>query len=143
MDFDDPRLKFERLFADLVRAPHNGRFQPNADVVLDEAAQQLVVQVEIAGADARTLRIFVDERHLFISGRRVERARLRHGSLLQKEIEYGEFVTKIHLPIAVQYGDVTATYADGMLRIALPVAQPEYIPTARTEIRLIVKRTPA
>jgi HSP20 family protein len=126
---------------EMVLRPHRGRFAPNADVVLDEANERLIVQVEIAGADAATLRVFVDERHLIISGRRVDGARLRHGSFLQKEIEYGDFLKKIHLPVAVQYGDVAATYADGMLTVALPIAPAEFIPTVRTEIRLIVKRT--
>lgn len=141
MDHDDSRAEFERLFGDLIRRPHRGRFVPNADVVLDEPNQRLLVQVELAGADAATLRIFVDERQLIIAGRREDGGRLRHGSLLQKEIEYGDFLKSIHLPVAVEYGDVTAIYADGMLTIALPIAPSEYLPTARTEIRLIVKRT--
>jgi HSP20 family molecular chaperone IbpA len=141
MDHDDSRAEFERLFGELMRRPHRGRFAPNADVVLDDGGERLLVQVEIAGADASALRIFVDARQLIIAGRRGDAARLRQGSLIQKEIEYGEFVKKIHLPVAVQYGDVTATYGDGMLTIVLPVAQTEYVPTARTEIRLIIKRT--
>jgi HSP20 family protein len=100
----------------------------------------LVVRVELAGADSESLRIFVDERHLFISGRRADSARLRNGSFLQKEIADGEFVKKILLPVGVQYDDVTATYADGMLTVALAIAGAEYIPATRTEIRMIVKR---
>lgn len=115
-------------------------WEPNADVVIDDDARSLVVRVELAGADSESLRVFVDERHLFISGRRSDTARLRNGSFLQKEIADGEFVKKIALPVGVQYGEVTATYADGMLTIALPVAVPEYRPATRTEIRMIVKR---
>jgi len=116
-------------------------WEPNADVVIDEGSRSLVVRVEVAGADSDSLRIFVDERHLFISGRRAEKARLRSGSFLQKEIADGDFVKKIALPVGVQYGEVTATYADGMLTVALPVASTGYIPQTRTEIRMIVKRT--
>ena len=140
MDFDDPRAEFERLFAELVRRPRAGRWEPNADVVLDEQSRLLVVRAELAGADSDSVRVFVDERHLFISGRRSEGTRLRSGSFLQKEIADGEFVKKIHLPVAVQHGEVTATYADGMLTIALPIAAEEYLPATRTEIRMVVKR---
>lgn len=126
---------------DLVVLRSRAVWEPNADVVIDEASRSLVVRVELAGADSESLRVFVDERHLFISGRRADTTRLRSGSFLQKEIADGEFVKKLHLPVAVQYGEVTATYADGMLTIALPIAAPEYIPTTRTEIRMIVKRT--
>ncbi|HEY9180264.1 MAG TPA: Hsp20/alpha crystallin family protein [Candidatus Baltobacteraceae bacterium] len=125
---------------DLVILRSRAVWEPNADVVIDDAAGSLVVRVELAGADSESLRIFVDERHLFISGRRADTARLRGGSFLQKEIAEGEFVKKISLPVGVQYGEVTATYADGMLTIALPVAVPEYRPASRTEIRMIVKR---
>lgn len=124
----------------LVRFRTHAVWEPNADVVIDEAARLVVVRVELAGADSESLRVFVDERHLFISGRRAETVRLRNGSFLQKEIADGEFVKKLHLPVAVQYGEVTATYADGMLTIALPIAATEYIPATRTEIRMIVKR---
>jgi HSP20 family molecular chaperone IbpA len=126
---------------DLLVLRSRGVWEPNADVVIDEAARMLVVRVELAGADSESLKVFVDERHLFIAGRRAEGARLRTGSFLQKEIADGEFVKKIHLPVSVQYGEVTATYADGMLTIALPIAATEYIPASRTEIRMIVKRT--
>lgn len=139
MDFEDSRAEFERLFAELVRRPRGGKWEPNADVVMDEDSRKLVVRVELAAADSENLRVFVDERHLFISGRRSEGARLR-GSFLQKEIAGGEFIKKIHLPVAVAYGEVTATYADGMLTIALPIAAGEYLPATRTEIRMIVKR---
>lgn len=125
---------------DLVILRSRAVWEPNADVVIDDEASSLVVRVELAGADSESLRVFVDERHLFISGRRADTARLRNGSFLQKEIADGEFIKKIALPVGVQYGEVTATYADGMLTIALPIAAPEYIPATRTEIRMIVKR---
>lgn len=140
MNFDDPQAEFERLFAELVRRPSAGRWEPNADVVIDEEGRSLIVRVEVAGADSESMRIFVDERHLFISGKRSKTARLRGGSYLQKEIAGGEFIKKLHLPVAVQEGEVTATYADGMLTIALPIAPAEYLPATRTEIRMIVKR---
>ena len=125
---------------DLVVLRSRAVWEPNADVVIDDAGRSLVVRVELAGADSESLRIFVDERHLFISGRRSDTARLRNGSFLQKEIADGEFVKKLSLPVSVQYGEVTATYGDGMLTVALPIAATEYIPATRTEIRLIVKR---
>jgi HSP20 family protein len=126
---------------DLLVLRSRAVWQPNADVVIDEAERLVVVRVELAGVDSDSLRVFVDERRLFISGRRAEGGRLRRGSFLQKEIADGEFVKQLQLPVPVQYGDVTATYADGMLTIALPIAATEYIPATRTEIRMIIKRT--
>jgi HSP20 family molecular chaperone IbpA len=124
----------------LVRFRTGAVWEPNADVVVDDASGLAVVRVELAGVDSESLRVFVDERHLFIAGRRAETARLRAGSFLQKEIAHGEFVKKLHLPVAVQYGEVSATYGDGMLTISLPIASTQYVPATRTEIRMIVKR---
>lgn len=115
-------------------------WEPNADMVVDEQMHCLVVRVELAGAESESVRVFVDEHQLIISGRRSERARLSGGSFLQKEIADGEFIKKLRLPVGVQYDEVTATYADGMLTIALPLAARRYIPATRTEIRMIVKR---
>ena len=120
---------------------HAGHFQPNSDVFIDEEHGRLVVKVEVAGADTENLRIAVDERHLIIIGRRIDATRFSRGSFLQKEIEYGEFVKKIHLPVAVEYDTVSATYGSGILTIGLAIAATEYVPTSRTEIRMIVKRT--
>lgn len=117
-----------------------GSWEPNADVVIDEEAKLAVARVELAGVDSDNLRVFADERFLFIVGRRAETVRLRNGSFLQKEIADGEFVKRIRLPVRVAHADVSATYADGMLTIALPIAAAQYASPARTEIRMTVKR---
>ncbi len=127
-------------FSDPIRRPRLARWEPNADVVIDEAARSVVVRVELAGADPDSLRAFVDERHLMIAGSRAQSARLRSGTLVQKEIADGEFYKRLLLPVSVEYGQVTATYADGMLTIALPIAAHEYLPVPHTEIQVIVKR---
>jgi HSP20 family protein len=116
-------------------------FEPNADVFVDEERGQVVVSVEVAGADADSLRVSVDERHLFIAGRRTEVVRFHRGSFMQKEIAYGDFTKRIHLPVAVDIGEITARYADGVLVIALPISATAYLPTTRNEIRMIIQRT--
>ncbi len=60
-----------------------------------------------------------------------------------KEIEYGDFVKKIHLPVAIAYDDATASYRDGILTIRLPVSADSSLPKRRTEIRMTVRRVPA
>ena len=80
--------ELERLFA-----PHgaHGRFEPNTDVHLDEESGAFVVHVELAGADADSLRVYVDDVYLSIAGVRASRAVSRKASLLRKEIQSGEF----------------------------------------------------
>jgi HSP20 family protein len=126
---------------DFVLRTTVGGFEPNADVFVDEEEGRVVAIIEVAGAVADSLRIGVDERHLYVSGRRLEAVRLPNASFVQKEITYGEFAKRVHLPVAVEYADVAASYADGLLIIALPIAATAYRPTARTELRILVKRT--
>jgi HSP20 family protein len=115
--------------------------EPNADVLVDEDRGRVVAMVEVAGAAPDSLRVDVDERHLYIAGTRREPLRLRSASFVQKEIAYGDFAKRIHLPVAVEFDGVAASYADGLLIVALPIAATAYRPTARTELRILVKRT--
>jgi len=136
----DEILEFEALFA--PRGAH-GRFEPNTDVHLDEAGGTIVVHVELAGADADTLRIAIDDAYLAIAGSRALRDVSRNASLLRKEIQYGEFLKHIRLPAPVRDDGATAVYRDGILTIRLPLAQSKKFPIVRTEIRMTVRRTPA
>lgn len=137
---DEYSVEFDRLFGELARHTHHGRFEPNTDVYVDEESGRIIVHVEVAGADAETLRVGVDERHLFIVGRRIDRTD-SSGSIHQKEIQYGEFVKKLHLPAPVDDDHGAATYRDGILTIVLPLAAHATFPTRRTEIRMVVTRT--
>jgi HSP20 family protein len=136
---DEFEAEFDRLFADLARHAHHGRFEPNADVYVDRERARIVVHVELAGADADSLRVGVDERHLFIIGARVDRYSSA-GSIHQKEIQYGEFVKKLYLPAPVDEDHGSAVYRDGILSISLPLAPHASFPTRRTQIRMVVQR---
>ena len=135
--------EFDAMFADLARRVRPGRFAPNVDVALNDDGSILLVTVEIAGAEPAELRVMVEERHLFILGRRPDTQREARGTYLMKEIEYGEFAKKIHLPVQVAYEDASAAYRDGMLTIRLPVSRDVRLPRSRTELRMTVKRIPA
>jgi HSP20 family protein len=136
----DDLIEFERLFA--PRGAH-GRFEPNTDVHVDENDRTIVVHVELAGADADSLLVSVDDAYLTIAGRRAVRDVSRDSSLLRKEIQYGEFLKQIRLPAPVLDDGATALYRDGILAIRLPLAQTQKFPIVRTEIRMTVRRTPA
>ncbi|MBV8363743.1 MAG: Hsp20/alpha crystallin family protein, partial [Candidatus Eremiobacteraeota bacterium] len=127
------KLEFERLLADITRRVRGPRWSPNTDVFVDEERSEVIVKVELAEADLDRLHVGVDERYLFIVGRRTDGTRFARGSFLQKEIEYGDFLKKIHLPLAVERENVSATYGSGMLTIRLPIATHEAVPTSRTE----------
>ncbi|HEY0395389.1 MAG TPA: Hsp20/alpha crystallin family protein [Candidatus Elarobacter sp.] len=133
----DEILEFERLFA--PRGAH-GRFEPNTDVHLDEADGAIIVHVELAGADAETLHVSIGDAYLTIAGSRKQRDLSRDASLLRKEIQYGEFLKHIGLPLPVREDGASALYRDGILTIRLPLAQSKQFPIVRTEIRMTVRR---
>ncbi len=118
-----------------------GTFAPNADVFIDDEGRRIVVVIEVAGADPETLQVGFDERYLVAAGRRLEAARLRCGSFVQKEIAHGEFIKRIPLSVAVEYEGVEASYEDGLLIVVAPIAATAYMQTARTELHVMVKRT--
>jgi HSP20 family protein len=126
---------------DFVVRARLGTFEPNADVFIDEPGGRIVVVLEIAGADPETLRVGLDGRYLIVAGRRSEPARARCGSFIQKEIVQGEFRKQIPVPVAIEYGEIAASYEDGLLLVVAPLAATAYMPTARTELQVIVKRT--
>jgi HSP20 family molecular chaperone IbpA len=136
----DELLEFERMFA--PRGAH-GCFEPNTDVLLDERDGALIVHVEIAGIDADSLRVSLEDAYLTIAGTRALRDVSRDASLLRKEIQYGAFLKSIHLPVPILEDDAAATYRDGILTIRLPFAKSQKMPIVRTTIRMTVRRTPA
>ena len=91
---DEFFAEFDAMFVELARRSRSGRFEPNCDLFLSDDGETIVVSVEIAGAEPAELRVGVDERYLFIVGRRVNRDRSVLGSVFIKEIEYGDFVKK-------------------------------------------------
>ncbi|HEV3157758.1 MAG TPA: Hsp20/alpha crystallin family protein [Candidatus Baltobacteraceae bacterium] len=129
--------EFDAWFIELAKRGRSGRFEPDADVYVSDDEREIIVDVEIAGTDPTELRVVMDGRYLFIVGRRHDRARNQRGSVLMKEIEFGDFVKKIHLPVAVAFRSATAAYCDGMLRIHLPISG-EFL-SGRTE-PMIIKR---
>jgi HSP20 family protein len=139
---DEFFAEFDAMFAEFARRARPGGFEPNADVYATADGETILVNVEIAGAEPTELRVMVEERRLYIMGRRFERDRAGRGSVLMKEIEYGDFVKKIHLPVAIAYDDASASYRDGILTIRLPVSPDALAPSRRTEIRMTVRRAP-
>ena len=132
--------EFDAMFAELARRSRPGEFAPNADVFISPDGTTIQVDVEIAGAEPTDLRVMAEARRLYIVGRRVDRERAGRGSVLQKEIAYGDFARKLHLPVAVAFDDATASYRDGILTIRLPISEHSTLPARRTEIRMTVKR---
>ncbi len=87
---------------------------------LYEKNKEYVVRVEIAGMQDAELNIAVDGRELAIYG--VRQAPGDHAAYHQLEVHFGEFLSVVDLPGAVDVDSIIADYMDGFLSVRLPKA---------------------
>jgi HSP20 family protein len=127
-DIEHLQSEVEELFADLWQLPHfmgsRRGFRPAADAFLSTARRQLVVTVEIAGAERENLSVVVEGRELVVGGERRLRDR-EEGRVYQlMELEDGPFERRIPLGPDVDVERAAARYKDGLLTIVFPLAKP-------------------
>jgi HSP20 family protein len=114
----------EAIYYYAFRLRQQGRaWRPPTDVYETDA--DIVVVVELAGMRGVDISVTLDEQVLRIRGLRHETggARAYH----QMEINYGDFVVEVRLPVPIDRDRIDASYSDGFLRVLLPKAQPRRI----------------
>jgi HSP20 family protein len=135
----DRLTELEELFADLWQVPRfaagwRREHRPPIDVFRTPDPAELVVIVEIAGADPGSIQLLLDGRRLLIAGER-PRARVR-AQYDRSEIEYGRFRRELALNEDVDVAAAQASYERGLLKIVLPIAAGKRQPqTVTIEIR--------
>lgn len=98
-------------------------WRPPTDVY--ETDEAVMVRVEIAGMNDQDFAIQLDGRSLSIRGMRSDLSERR--AYHQMEIRFGEFMTEVELPAAVDAEGIAATYSNGFLRMLLPKVRPMHI----------------
>lgn len=84
----------------------------------------LVVRAELPGIDPdEDVDISVVGGVLRISAEREERTENKDKGSYRSEFHYGTFTRDITLPEGCRESDITATYADGVLEVRVPVGQ--------------------
>ncbi|MCS6908754.1 MAG: Hsp20/alpha crystallin family protein [Anaerolineales bacterium] len=106
----------------LIARPHLWR--PSTDVFETEDA--LIVRIEVAGMREEDFTILLDSKYLTVRGVRVDTSERR--AYHQMEIPFGEFISEVELPFAVDAERIEAVYQAGFLRITLPKKPPQHIP---------------
>lgn len=98
----------------------NYMWRPPTDVF--ETEEAVIVRMEIGGMRESDFSITLEDRSLTIRGVRsdVNEKRAFH----QMEIQFGEFVSEVELPVAVVLEAIEAMYRDGFLKVTLPKPQP-------------------
>ncbi len=98
-------------------------FSPNVDVYYCGDPQRAIVKVDLAGVELSEVGIEVSGRHLAIVGER--QLQESEGRVYQQiEIPSGSFRRVVELQVEVDAERASATYEEGILRIELPLRDP-------------------
>ncbi|MBN1314169.1 MAG: Hsp20/alpha crystallin family protein [Anaerolineales bacterium] len=95
---------------------HARAWRPPTD--LCETEDSIIARIEIAGMREGNLNVSINDKVLTVSGIRTG-ANFK-GAYYQMEIQYGEFLTQVRLPAAVDEEKVEAAYTDGFLTVKMP-----------------------
>ncbi len=117
---------FDRLLEDNARRSANNHWLPRVDIFDKDA--DLVVRVEVPGADPEHIDVTVEGGRLTITGSRgFENEEELKGGYHRKEIFEGRFKRTVLLPKGTDADAVTATTKDGILEVLIPKT-PEVLP---------------
>jgi len=128
-NFERMRREMDELFGDVfgrtgLSQRRGGGFSPRVDVYYADEPPRAVVKADLAGVDPSEIALEVHGRELVISGHR--RPAESEGRLYQQiEIEHGPFRRVVPLGADVSGDDARAVYEDGILRVELPLVEPE------------------
>jgi HSP20 family protein len=127
-NFERMRREMDELLGNVLErtriSGRGGGFSPAVDVYYVDSPPRAVVEAELAGVDPDAVSLEIRGRELVIAGRR--RLQQAEGRLYQQvEVEHGPFRRVIPLGADVRAEEARAVYEDGILRVELPLAQPE------------------
>jgi HSP20 family protein len=129
--FDDsfwPSFHWPRRFAALRTAA----WAPEIDVF--EKNNRLITRVDLPGLKKDDVKIEVTDGYLAISGERKSEAEEKKDNYFRCEREYGSFYRAVPLPEGVRAEDITATFADGVLEVSVPLPVKAEAKPRRVEI---------
>ncbi|HEY4521484.1 MAG TPA: Hsp20/alpha crystallin family protein [Candidatus Paceibacterota bacterium] len=92
-------------------------------VDLFEEEGSVVAKMSLPGVKTEELDITIDEDMLTVTGTREEEKETDKKDYYSKEIRRGAFSRSVSLPKAVDGSKAEATYADGVLKITMPVVK--------------------
>jgi HSP20 family protein len=134
-DFARMRRDMDQLFGVGLERPvpdarRRAGFSPAVDVYYMGEPPRAVVRAELAGIDPDTIALEIQGRQLVLAGHRRSAAADEGRVYQQVEIAHGPFRRVVSLGADVLPEQARAVYEDGILRIELPLAQPD--PRPRT-----------
>ncbi len=142
-DVDVAQRRMRRLFDDFDTAFQNGfhlelgTFSPRVDI--SENAEKVLVHAELPGIDPKNVKLSITEGVLTIRGEKKRNEAHNELNFHRIERSHGEFVREFTLPTGLDEDAVTASYADGVLEIAIPKLAPVKPKEREIEINIAPK----
>jgi HSP20 family protein len=109
---------FDETFSRGAQDVDPGAWSPLVDIL--EQGDEIIIKMEIAEVDQKSIDIKVDGNALTIKGERQLEEGTKREDYLRLERPYGTFSRTFSLPTTVDLGKVKASQKDGILRIVLP-----------------------
>ena len=92
---------------------------PEIDVF--EKDNRLITRIDLPGLKKEDVKIEVTDGYLAISGERKSEAEEKKDNYFRCEREYGSFYRAVPLPEGIKAEAITATFADGVLEVSVPL----------------------
>jgi HSP20 family protein len=124
------RMFDEPFFASFHWPPRGLGFKEptwSPDIDVFEKDNCLVTRIDLPGMKKEEVKVEVTDGHLAISGERRTQKEEKKDNEYRSERAYGSFYRAVPLPKGVKLEEVKATFADGVLEVAIPLpakAQP-------------------
>lgn len=127
-NFERMRREIDELFGDVFErsglAPRRG-FSPRVDVYYCGAPPRAIIEADLAGIEIDEVALEIRGRELVIAGERRAQEDAEDRLYQQVEIEQGPFRRVVELGADVVADEARATYADGVLRVEIPLVTSE------------------
>ncbi len=125
-EFERVRREMDRLWdsfleGGLRKRGEEGEWLPSLDVA--ETKNELVVKAEVPGMDPKDIDISLSDGVLTIKGEKRQEKEEKEADYHVVERSYGSFMRSVQLPKEVQSDKISASYKNGILRIALPKSE--------------------
>lgn len=118
--FIDPFREFESLVPNLMSRQMVG-FMPELDIYQKD--DEVIVEASLPGIDPKNVQISIENDVLTISGEQQSKREVEEESFYRQEIHRGHFHRSVALPKAVDGDRAKAVYADGLLKISVPIQE--------------------
>jgi HSP20 family protein len=116
----DPFQEIDRLFGQLLTSDRASATMP---MDLYRAGDHYVMHVDLPGVDPGSIDVNVEDRTLTIRAERTSHTQNGDVQWLAKERPSGTYARQLSVGRGLALDAITATYADGVLTLSIPVAE--------------------